>query len=700
MNGLFLIAMKFLKPLFVAALGIALTNVQAQDDYLHCGERENRVRMFGQFPNAMHEAELANQLLEAETHNYSEDDRGGGQTIYTIPVVFHVIHNNGPENISDAQIMSALSILNRDYRKLNSDTSLVVNPFKSLVADIGVEFALATKDPNGNCTRGINRIVSPLTTAGDQSMKDLIIWPRNKYMNVWICADAAGAAGYTNLPGDVAGQWGVTTDGIVIRADYVGSIGTSSPLHSRALTHEVGHWLNLYHTWGAGNTPADPANCGQDDMVDDTPNTEGWTSCNLLGATCGSAIDNVQNYMEYSYCSRMFTEGQRIRMRAALTSSTASRNNLWTNTNLIATGVLNPALCVADFSYDESVICAGDSVHFTDLSYHAITTWTWNFGDGTTITGTNASVYQNPYHTYTAPGNYTVTLTVSNSTGQLSKQYLQVIHVLASAAEVSPFTEGFESTWPGNNWFLKNPDADEAWEVANASYTGVKGLRLMNYNSEVSHVDEMISNTFDMSAMDTIYISYKWAYANRVNSTDDRLRISASGDCGDSWTLCRIRKGTTNLPTATATNSSFVPSSTSQWNGETLTLTSANYMTNHFQTKFEFICYGGNNVYLDDINITGIDSLGNFVEVLTAPVDVNLFPNPAENNATLQVSTDAHRKVEINLFNSTGQLVKTIYTGSLGIGTHNFELTHEVKGLYVVQVKSGVQVVYKKVIFN
>jgi hypothetical protein len=222
----------------------------------------------------------------------------------------------------------------------------------------------------------------------------------------------------------------------------------------------------------------------------------------------------------------------------------------------------------------------------------------------------------------------------------------------------------------------------------------------MNYNNEVSHVDEMISNTFDMSAMDTIYISYKWAYANKTNTTDDRLRISASGDCGDSWTLCRIRKGTTNLPTATATNNSFVPSSTSQWNGETLTLTSANYMTNHFQTKFEFICYGGNNIYLDDINITGIDSLGNFVEVLTAPVDVNLFPNPAENNATLQLSTDAHRKVEINLFNSTGQLVKTIYTGSLGIGTHNFELTHEVKGLYVVQVKSGAQVVYKKVIFN
>lgn len=692
--------MKFLKPLLVAVLGIAATVVNAQDNYLHCGERENRVRMFGQFPNAQHEAQLANDALEELTRQFSEDDRGGGQTIYTIPVVFHVIHNNGNENISDEQILNGLAILNRDFRKMNSDTSLVVNPFKSLVADIGVEFALATKDPNGNCTRGINRIESPLTTAGDQSMKDLIIWPRNKYMNVWICADAAGAAGYTNLPGDVAGQWGVFTDGIVMRADYVGSIGTSSPSHSRTLTHEVGHWLNLYHTWGAGNTPADPANCGQDDMVDDTPNTEGWTSCNLLGSTCGNVIDNVQNYMEYSYCSRMFTEGQRIRMRAALISSTASRNNLWTTTNLIATGVVNPSLCVADFSYDESVICMGDSIHFTDLSYHAITSWTWNFGDGNTLSGNVPAVHQNPYHTYTVPGDYTVTLTVSNGTSQLSKQYVSVIHVLGNGTLASPFSEGFENAWPNSNWYLKNPDSDETWELSNVAYTGVKGLRLLNYASEVTHTDELISNTFDMSAMDTIFISYKWAYANKTNTTDDRLRISGSGDCGDSWTLCRIRKGTTNLPTSTATNASFVPTSSSQWNSETLTLTAANYMTNHFQTKFEFICYGGNNIYLDDINITGIDSLGNFVEVLTAPVDVNLFPNPTEDNATLQVSTDAHRKVEINLFNSTGQLVKTIYSGNLTIGTHNFELTHETKGLYVVQVKTGSQVTYKKVVFN
>jgi hypothetical protein len=225
---LFLFTMKILKSIFIAILGLVATGVFAQEDHLNCGERENRVRMFGMYPEAEGIARRADQALETYTENFTDEaPERGSQTIYTIPVVFHVIHNNGPENISDEQILNGLSILNRDYAMLNSDISLVVTAFETITADVGIQFALATKDPNGNCTRGINRVVSTLTSVGDQSMKDLIMWPRNKYLNIWICLDAAGAAGYSNLPPDVAGNWGANTDGIVVRSDYVGSIGTS-----------------------------------------------------------------------------------------------------------------------------------------------------------------------------------------------------------------------------------------------------------------------------------------------------------------------------------------------------------------------------------------------------------------------------------------------------------------------------------------
>lgn len=693
--------MKIFKTVFLVALGLVALNSLAQEELLYCGERENRVRMFGMYPEAEGISRRANEALERYTESYIDDapDRGS-QTIYTIPVVFHVIHNNGSENISDEQILNGLSILNRDFALQNADASLVVSAFENITADVGIEFVLATRDPNGNCTKGINRIVSTLTSDGGQEMKNLIIWPRNKYLNVWICLDAAGAAGYTNLPGDVAGFWGVGTDGIVLRSNYMGAIGTSNSQRSRTLTHEVGHWINLYHTWGPGNSPGVASNCNQDDNVTDTPNTIGWTSCSLTGSSCGNTVDNVQNYMEYSYCSRMFTEGQRTRMRAALTSSVAQRNSLITPSNLLATGVTNPALCIADFKFDKSILCTGGSVEFTDISYHGINSWNWNFGDGETLVGNDPAIHQNPTHTFNTPGTFTVTLTVSNGADELSKTYSNVITVLGEGGINTPVLEGFEGNWPANNWFVTNVDGDETWQVVSTNYSGTKGLKLSNFTSESGHVDEFISNTFDMSAMDTIFVSYKWAYANRVNETDDRLRISASGDCGASWTLARIRKGTTNLPTRTGTNLAFTPNSIDQWDGETLTLTAPNYMTDRFQLKYEFISYGGNNIYLDDINITVVDTLGNYIELTDSPLEISLFPNPTNDAATLILGSAAHKKTSVTLFNSAGEIVEQIYQGNLTVGTHTFNISNKASGFYIVQIQSGNNVTHKKLIFE
>ena len=155
-------------------------------------------------------------------------------------------------------------------------------------------------------------------------------WPQNKYMNVFVCIDPDGAAGYTLNPSGwlpVTGMYG----SIYIRHTYFGSIGTGNYALARAFSHEVGHWLNLSHPWGPNNNPGNAASCGDDDGVTDTPNTIGWTSCNLSGTTC-SSLDNVQNFMEYSYCSRMFTAGQAARMNTALQSGQpADRHNLWQN---------------------------------------------------------------------------------------------------------------------------------------------------------------------------------------------------------------------------------------------------------------------------------------------------------------------------------------------------------------------------------
>ena len=134
-------------------------------------------------------------LAEAEAQEIAK--KGGAQkaTVYTIPVVFHVLHFNGVENISDEQILNALAILNRDYRKQNADTASVHPDFQGMPADIEIEFKLATIAPNGQCFSGITRTFSPMSYQGADggNQVDAIVagnnvyngqWPGNKYLNI------------------------------------------------------------------------------------------------------------------------------------------------------------------------------------------------------------------------------------------------------------------------------------------------------------------------------------------------------------------------------------------------------------------------------------------------------------------------------------------------------------------------------------
>ena len=665
-----------------------------------CGQVRAMGDFFKRHPEERVAAAAARMQLEEYTRSFSQN-RGGGMTIYTIPVVFHIVHNNGTENIDNSQIYDAVNILNRDFRLQNADTMSIVDAFDQLAADIGIEFRLATKDPNGNCTNGITRTVSDLTYIGDDQVKDLIMWPRNKYLNVWVCQSANGAAGYTNLPENVAGMWGAANDGIMMRSDYIGSIGTSSTSRSRTLTHEVGHWLNLMHTWGDSNEPGLASNCDMDDQVDDTPNTIGWTTCNLLGATCGSPLDNVQNYMEYSYCSRMFTLGQRDRMRAALTSSVAQRNQLITASNLLNTGVTNPALCNVDFSSQKLVVCAGDSVGFVDLSYNVPTQWNWNFGDGNTLSGNDPSIHQNPYHIYTQPGVYNVTLTASNSTGSMSEVKNALITVYDAGSLTLPIWDGFEEPQiNANRWAKWNEQGDEGFVITtNAAYTGDQSLFLQNVSVDVIGTrDAIISAPFDLSGQDTAYVSFKWAWANRTVNTNDVLRVSASGDCGQNWTVLRTKQGVSNLPSAPDNNGNFVPTGQDQWDSDMITITNASYMTSNFQLKFEFTAKGGNNLYIDDINVYGPEGMS--VNEKLGLASMHVYPNPSEESMTLELSGWGRGQYEIQLIDAEGRWVwNQTPLASFG-NTTLVNIPQQPAGMYLVKVQNGKEVMTKRLIFK
>lgn len=691
-----------MKKIYAAAVAFVLSFnafAQSADGVRYCGQVEMTEKFHQHHPHCRHEVDASKASLDEWTRNYSEDDRGGGQTIYQIPVVFHVIHNNGPENISDAQIYDAMFILNRDFRKQNADTVAVVSAFEDIIADVGIEFVLASKDPDGNCHSGINRVQSPLTTEGGSEMKSLSMWPRDMYMNVWVCADAGdGTAGYTFLPSTVSGNWGAQNDGIVLRHDYTGSIGTGSLFRSRTLTHEVGHWINLSHTWGPTNSPNDPDNCFFDDDVADTPNTIGYVSCNLNGASCDSELDNVQNYMEYSYCSRMFTEGQRLRMRAALTSPIAQRNQLITQSNLIATGVINPELCACSFSTFENSACVGQEVQFFDRSYHGVIEWTWNFGDGTILTGSDPAVHKNPIHVYETPGVYNVTLTVTNGTETMSSSVDAAMTIFDLGMFEAPLEEGFEGTWPNENWVINNRNGDFTFEITpSAFFTGARSLKLRNFsNNQQSNIDELLSATYDMSAMDTVWLSYRWAYANKTaGASEDKLRIQVSGDCGQTWSTRRTRQGTTTLPTANPTNSQFTPASSAQWGSETLLLVNEDWMTDGFRVRFEFTGESGNNFYLEDINIIASDTVTAVptgISELQQEFIYTIYPNPSSNQSQVRYYATTSERMNVKLYNSVGQLVEVIADEMVMAGETIWTIDRKPAGMYtVVFEKDGVR---------
>jgi hypothetical protein len=272
------------------------------------------------------------EALDQEAYNNQYKKNGSGP-VYTFPVVFHIIHENGPENISDAQVKDALRILNEDFRKLNADFANTVASFKPIAADVEFQFCLATKDPNGNPTTGIDRIVSSTTNnAGDNAR--LNPWNTNNYLNIWIVKSVgtSGSSGYTYYPTNTIGK---STDGVMLKHNFCGSIGTvTNPRYQHNITHEVGHYFDLRHIFEGGST----STCG-DDGITDTPKSKMHDyTCPTNDQSCVSGqAQNMNNYMDYSFCYTMFTEGQKTRMRNSLVNFN-SRKNQWTTANLVATG--------------------------------------------------------------------------------------------------------------------------------------------------------------------------------------------------------------------------------------------------------------------------------------------------------------------------------------------------------------------------
>ncbi len=648
--------MKSLITTFFFCFG--LYSIHFGQNELHCGTDEMHQKLFLEHPEYNAGIINANNRLQQFTHEFSQNPpmKTGP---YIIPVVFHIIHNYGPENINDDQVHDAIRQLNIQYRKLNDDTTDIVQLFKSRAADCGIEFRLAQLDPNGNCTSGITRTVSDLTSIGDHQVKSLIHWPPNKYLNVYICAEAASLAGHALLPSaaDTIPEW----DGIVMQHSYIGTIGTSDYFRRTVLSHEVGHFLNLQHIWGGNNVPnyyylpcGDAGNCAFDDDVTDTPNTIGWQSCNLSGQSCGE-LDNVQNYMDYAYCALMFTEGQKTRMHAALNSTVANRNNLWQPANLAATGTddVTNYLCGAKLQADKRIVCVGDTVHFTDVSYHGITARNWTFEGGNSLTTADSLSSA----VYDQVGKYDVTLKVSNGVDTIDVVLNDYITVLPAQGAIAGIDQAFENDQSYyDNWITVEGAAPYNWDFTNIGFQSNRSFKLNNFDNPIASTYDFQSYPMDASGLTSLAISFDWAYGRIEGTLVDILEVAVSSNCGESWFTVKSYLGGSSLKTVTDfVTGPFTPADETQWKNALITTVPASYWTSNLMVRFRFKNKGNNNLYIDNIQLGNLNELG--VNQLSKN-NVEIYPNPANDQITFDLGMN-HEVENINVYDLTGKLIQT-----------------------------------------
>lgn len=681
------IMQRFFLLLTVCFLFSSFANSQIGNKF--CGTDEIALEIYNDNPSLQALMVQKRNELKEFTINYSQkvNVARSNDSLLIIPVVFHVIHNYGNENISDAQVESAVQVLNRNFRRQHPDTGNIESIYKPITADCELEFRLARKDPSGNCTNGINRIASPLTTLGNHSVKDLIHWDPTKYLNIYVVKQIPNLAGYCLMPDQAAAkpEW----DGVVISHQYTGNIGTANEMRSVTLSHEVGHFFNLYHIWGGNNVPGyyylpvgQQSNCGESDEVADTPPTIGWSSCASTNASCGNVVDNYQNMMDYSYCNIMFTEGQKQRMRACLHSSVAHRNNLISMANLYATGVINPdTLCVAIAKASKVYACVGDTISFFDASLFNADTWEWNFGDGTIVNDTN------PKYAYFTEGEMSVVLKVAKNGVWLQSNPLKIS--VSNFVPQETFVQDFEQIGNIENSELILLNENKNTQLNLFQSVGFKSLKcagvLLNDTLHFSGKNSMVSPTINLENTPNAKLNFTYSFSQKKWNNNDALEVFFSNDCGKTWSSV-LKRTSANFRTINAEiqNSNSLPMDSSQWKVIEVAVPSS-FQVEDFRFKIDFTNYYGNNFFIDNININPElytsaqeitrdffrffpnplsekirieSSLENFNIKITDVAGKEMMHSEAYRNTTLDVSNLSSGMYFISVFNETKKMVK------------------------------------------
>jgi hypothetical protein len=580
--------------------------------------------------------------IEKQVQEYlKKHPNGSGQrTVITIPTVFHVLYRTTSENISDAQIQSQLTVLNQDFTATNGDIGSVPSFFAGVVANVEVQFCLATQDPSGAATTGITRKSTTKTSWGtNDAMKKSSQggtdpWNASNYLNIWVCNIGGGILGYAQFPGGSA-----ATDGVVLDYRYTGTIGTATaPFNKgRTATHEVGHWLNLRHIWG-------DATCGSD-LVSDTPThntSNGGCPAHPHYSTCsGAPVEMTMNYMDYTddACMYMFSAGQKTRMRAVLEGSGA-RASLQSSPGCMPpsgggscntpTGLATSAITASTATSSWAAVSGATNYTF-EFKANSSSTWISNTVSSTAvnITGLNASTIYN-------------TRVRANCTGG-SSAFSATVNFTTTSGSTS-CTDTYES---------------------NNSKNAAKTIPLG------STITATISSTSDID----------W-FKFSSSSTQRNVQVTMTNLPAD-YDMELYRNNTFIMRSENdGTNNELVKHNTTQ-NSSTYYVKVYGYNGANSTSCYSLLAQRSSSAFR---------SLGENedVENLVVQDEFLLFPNPASSEISLVIPFGKHAEGVLTICDITGKrIISQNLNGDRTVKTFNMDVSSFENGLYFVNFRSG-----------
>ncbi|MBA2611458.1 MAG: T9SS type A sorting domain-containing protein [Bacteroidetes bacterium] len=718
-----------------------------------CGTEAPGAQWDAWFNKQVEDFKIANQNGKAQMVNY------------TIPVVVHVIHSGQAVgvgfNISQAQVIDQINILNADYAGTGLNNGNAPAVFSPLKANCNISFCLAQKNPSGVTLTEpgidrVNAVTNGWSTTGytqaytDATIKPATIWDPTRYLNIWALDLGSGLLGYATFPAasgntGLGGPFGTTTtDGVVILNKAIGSIGsavTNAPYHKgRTTTHEVGHWLGLRHIWGDGNCLTDYCN--------DTPTAQQSnfgcpTHPYKVGVCAGNTTGEMfMNFMDYTddLCMYMFTTDQRTRMQTTMANGTY-RSQLTTSAATLCT--IAAATPTAGFLMSTTG-CVGSAVSVTNTTNGTpAPTYVWSSVSPTGVSFTPNNTASAPSINFTNPGTYSITVAATNSLGTNSQTKVITI---SNCAVVCADT--LTNVSPTGTLMVGAAGSDTATPGCSPKAGYIAGSNCYKDKEKAEYFPTSMYSSIASPQIKSVIVLF---YKNGTQGTGGTASMAvnmklytgtmAGGPTATTAPFGQVNANIGNIVAVTATNQvNYVGSQPIVYTNPIirpyryLLASPVNApATNGFFASVTLPTTAGDTaVIFDDPSVaTGTNwelwsdntwhdlatawtgystSLAILPEIQCGVTGINknsvldanvsLHPNPSNGLINIIATLPNAQNLEITVHNSLGQLISSTKHNGVTSNVFNMDLSSYSNGVYIVTINNGEEKIVKRLILN